>query len=381
MSKALLPGSTIGVFGSGQLGRMLALAARPLGYRVATYSPEANSPTGQVADAEFVGAYDDLDSVRKFCQSVDAVTFEFENVPAAVSQVAHEVGIPVRPDGRVLHIAQNRLREKSTLHEAGLPVTPFLAVSSVEEFEAAARQLGTPLILKTASFGYDGKGQIRVEPGADFTEIWQTLGTDQAVAEAFIDFELEVSVVAARSVTGDFDAYGVIENIHRNHILDISIAPARISEQTAADAVEIAQQLFEALDVIGVLCVEFFVQSDGNLLINEIAPRPHNSGHLTIDATQCSQFEQQLRAVAGLPLGTTEFLKPVVMVNLLGDLWENSMPNWEPLLAQPGCHLHLYGKAEARPGRKMGHFTVLGDSVDNTFATATDLRERLEKPI
>lgn len=360
--KLILPGATIGVFGSGQLGRMLALAARPMGYQVATYSTAPNSPAGQVADLEIVGNYDDLERVTEFVQQVDVVTFEFENVPSQIAEVAQAAGIPVRPSGRVLHIAQNRLREKICLVDAGFPVTPFVAVKNHEDLSDAVQQLGLPFILKTAAFGYDGKGQVRVNHLNEVDDAWLAMKGAEAVAEAFIDYEREVSVVAARGIDGGFAHYGVIENLHRNHILDVSIAPARVDDRCAKEAVDFAQQVLVYLNVVGVLCIEFFVQRDGALLINEIAPRPHNSGHLTIESTSCSQFEQQLRAVCGLVLGSTDLLRPAVMINLLGDLWGNGEPDWSHLLTQPDCHLHLYGKAEARPGRKMGHFTVLGEN-------------------
>lgn len=374
----LLPGSTIGVFGSGQLGRMLALAARPMGYKIATYSLEADSPAGQVCDRESVGAYDDGHRVREFCAHVDVVTFEFENVPVAVAEIAADIGVPVRPSGSVLHIAQNRQREKTTLHDAGLPVTPFATVAAPADLDDAVDLLGLPLVLKTADFGYDGKGQLKVTQRDESVALWQRFGASRAIAETYVDFFCEISVVAARGLGGEFVHYGAIENVHTNHILDISVAPARISDATRADAVEITRQVLETLDVIGVMCIEFFVQRDGTLLINEIAPRPHNSGHLTIEATQCSQFEQQLRAVCGLPLGPTDLLQPAVMVNLLGDLWHNGEPDWQPILARPGCHLHLYGKGEARNGRKMGHVTVVGKSVEEALTIAQEVKLRYQ---
>lgn len=374
----LLPGtSTIGVFGSGQLGRMLAYAARRMGYDIATFSPEPNSPTGQIANHETVADYSDTDAVRHFIQRVDALTFEFENVPATVAEIAADVGVPVRPSGHVLHIAQNRLREKTFFANTNLPVTPFVPVTSPAELTNALEKLGAPAILKTADFGYDGKGQIRISEIDEAAEAWQKLDAPRAVLEAFIDFTCEVSVVAARDVQGNFAAYNVIENQHRNHILDLSISPARIDPTIAKNAQNLTRQLFEALDVIGVLCVEFFVQPNGTLLINEIAPRPHNSGHLTIDAAITDQFEQQLRAVCGLPLGSTDLMRPAVMVNLLGDLWQNGEPNWTALAAFPTCKLHLYGKKEARAGRKMGHITALGNTIDEAIEIAVAARRVL----
>lgn len=369
--------TTIGVFGSGQLGRMLAIAARRMGYRVATFSPDKNSPTGQIADQEIVASYSDASAVRTFVQSVDVVTFEFENVPISVAEIADEVGIPVRPSGQILKTAQNRLREKTFLAEAGLPVTPFVYVTSLSQLHSALTTLGTPAILKSADFGYDGKGQVRIDSIADAERAWESLAAPDAVLEAFIDFTCEVSVVAARDMMGNFAYYGLIENQHRNHILDLSIAPARVDHTISLEAEKFTRSLFESLDVIGVLCVEFFVQSDGQLLINEIAPRPHNSGHLTVDAAITDQFEQQLRAVCGLPLGSTELTRPAVMANLLGDLWENGEPNWAALCAFPTCKLHLYGKEEARPGRKMGHITVLADTIEEARKVAIEARQSL----
>lgn len=370
MPESILPGSTIGVFGSGQLGRMLALAARRMGYRIHTFSPEADSPTGQIADREVCASYEDLDAVRTFVRAVDVVTFEFENVASAVAQVAEEAGVPVRPGGHVLHTTQQRLREKQFLTGAGLPVTPFAAVRTLPELEAALARLGVPAILKTASFGYDGKGQARIDRVQEARAAWHAIGQQEAILEGFVDFEREVSIVAARGSDGSFAHWGVIENTHRNHILDLSVAPASVPSTTAGDAVELARVVLEKLDVVGVLCVELFLDQQGRLLINELAPRPHNSGHLTIDAAVTSQFEQQVRAICGLPLGSTELLRPAAMANLLGDLWQDGEPDWAAACAIPGVKLHLYGKQAARAGRKMGHLTVLAGTIE-------DARERV----
>ena len=377
--KPILPPSTIGVFGSGQLGRMLALAAKAMGYRIHTFSPERDSPTGQVADREVAAAYDDVDAVRDFVRHVDVVTFEFENVPAHVAEIATAEGVPVRPGGHVLHTAQNRLREKRFFAEAGLPVTPFAAVHTRADLTAAVAQLGAPAVLKTAAFGYDGKGQVKLERGdaAELDAAWTAVGAQPAILEAFVPFIHEVSVVAARGVDGSFANYGVMENIHVDHILDLSIVPARVPLAVAAKAAALAEELMDALDVVGVLCVEYFVTAAGDVLINEIAPRPHNSGHLTINAAITSQFEQQARAVCGLPLGCTDYLRPAVMANLLGDLWEDGAPNWAAALALPGVKLHLYGKHTPRPGRKMGHLTALADSVDEALDLAVRARRDL----
>jgi len=362
----ILPGATVGVLGSGQLGRMFALSARRMGYRVHTLSPDTDTPTGQVADREVVAPYEDLDAVRDFARQVSVVTFEFENVPAATAAAVAE-SVPVRPGGEVLHIAQNRLREKTFLAHHFLPCAPFRHVRSLGELQTAIGELGTPAILKTAGFGYDGKGQVRISHGREAEAAWESLGGQECVLEGFVAFEREVSIVAARGLTGDFVHYGLMENHHVKGILDVSLTPPVLGaggQSIEAEAVAIARAVFEALDVVGILCVEFFLTNSGQLLVNEIAPRPHNSGHLTIDAHATSQFEQQLRAVCGLPLGSTELLRPAAMANLLGDLWEAGTPSWAAALTMPGVNLHLYGKEDARPGRKMGHLTALADTPE-----------------
>ncbi len=372
----ILPGSTVGVLGSGQLGRMFAIAARRMGYRVHTLSPDEDTPTGQVADLEIKASYDDLDAVRDFARRVSAVTFEFENVPAATAAAAAEFA-PVRPGGEVLHTTQHRLREKTFLFQAALPVTPFRRVCNLEELKSAAQALSVPAVLKTAGFGYDGKGQFKISHTDQLEEAWQALGEQEAVLEAFIDFNCELSVVAARSEQGDFVHYGAIRNRHRNHILDISTAPAEVPPSVAQDAIEISRVVLEKLQVIGVLCVEFFLDKQGRLMINELAPRPHNSGHFTFDANITSQFEQQLRAVCGLPLGSVQQLAPAAMANLLGDLWNNGELNWTAAAGIPNIKLHLYGKQEPRPGRKMGHLTALSHSAQQ----ATEDVERARRAL
>jgi 5-(carboxyamino)imidazole ribonucleotide synthase len=377
--KPILPGSTIGVFGSGQLGRMMALAGRAMGYRIHTFSPEADSPTGQVADREVVANYQDEDAVRDFVQHVDVITFEFENVPARVAEIAAQEGVPVRPGGHVLHTAQQRAREKEFLASAGLPVAPFALVTTQAELDEALTRIGLPAILKTAAFGYDGKGQVRIDHASHTGTAWAALEEQPAVLEAFVSFKHEISVVAARGVDGSFVHYGALENIHHNHILELTIAPARIPQTIADQAVELARTVLEKLDVVGVLCVEFFLTDDGELLINELAPRPHNSGHLTIEAAMTSQFEQQVRAICGLTLGTTTFLRPAAMVNLLGDAWRNGEPDWAAACAVFGVKLHLYGKQNARTGRKMGHLTALASTVEDAIANVQAARQALQR--
>ncbi len=378
MSGPILPGATLGMFGSGQLGRMFALAARRLGYRVHVFSPEADSPMGHIADREFVADYLDLDAVREFARSIAVASFEFENVPAATTEEAANF-VPVRPGGHVLAVTQNRLDEKGTLARAGLPVTPFTAVRSIDDLLSGLVALGVPAVLKTCRMGYDGKGQVLIRSLDEAIDAWTALATDEAILEAFIPFEREISVVAARSLEGDFRAYPAFENAHANHILDVTLCPARLTQPVLDEAREIARSIFEALDVVGVLCVEFFVAQGGRLLINELAPRPHNSGHLTIDAHVTCQFEQQVRAICGLPLGSTEQIRPACMVNLLGDLWSGGEPDWSAALTDDGVRLHLYGKSAPRAGRKMGHLTVLADNLADAERRAFEARAVLRR--
>jgi len=376
VTKIILPNSTIGVFGSGQLGRMFAIEARKMGYRVHTFSPDSDTPTGQVADIETSAPYEDLDAVREFARSVDVVTFEFENVPSATVEAASEL-VGVHPRGDILHTTQNRLREKTFLSDNGYPVTPFRKIKLIEDLYHAVQELGASAVLKTAGFGYDGKGQSRMRTAADIEPSFAALNGAEGIFEAFVEFDKEVSVVCAGGQDGSFAHFGVIENAHSNHILDVSFAPADVSPTVASEAVAIARSIVETSGYVGTLCVEFFLTKDGKLLVNELAPRPHNSGHLTFDACVTSQFEQQLRAVCGLPLGSTEFCKPAAMVNLLGDIWEGGEPRWDRAIGTPGVKLHLYGKAEARPGRKMGHITALAETAEAAVKLATDGRSKL----
>lgn len=374
--RVILPGATIGVLGSGQLGRMFALSARRMGYRVHTFSPGDDTPMGQVADREAVGGYQDLAAVAEFAARVDVITFEFENVPFEAAATAAE-HVPVRPSGRVLHIAQHRQREKDFLTAAGFPTAPFEHVPDRHTLDDAIERLGTPCVLKTAGFGYDGKGQCVISSPDQAEDAWQSIGAGEAVLEGFVDFEREISVVAARGVDGEFAHFGVTENRHRDHILDVSIPDPDLDPAVVASAIDMAKDVLEALEVVGVLCVEFFLGADGTLRINELAPRPHNSGHFSFDACLTSQFEQQLRAVCGLPLGDTRRLRPSAMVNLLGDLWVDGMPDWQAALQDPSLKLHLYGKADARPGRKMGHMTTFADDGEQAAERAIAARQRL----
>jgi 5-(carboxyamino)imidazole ribonucleotide synthase len=372
----ILPNSIVGVLGSGQLGRMFAISARRMGYRVHTFSPESDTPTGQVADFEVCAQYEDLEKVREFAKNVDVITFEFENVPFATVEEAEKYA-PVRPRGEILHIAQNRLREKNFLAENGFPVAPFRHIKTLEQLQKAIVEIGFPAVLKTAGFGYDGKGQATIKSLDECQSAFEKIGATEAVLEAFVDFEKEVSVVAARDLQGNFAHYGVIENAHANHILDVSFAPADVSERMQKDAIEISRAILEKLEVVGVLCIEFFVAKSGSLLVNELAPRPHNSGHLTVDACVTSQFEQQLRAVCGFDLGSTEFFSPCAMANLLGDLWQTGEPDWATVLQISNIKLHLYGKQDARTGRKMGHLTALAKTARDAVKAVEQARKSL----
>ncbi len=373
------PGSVIGVLGSGQLGRMFAIAARRMGYRVHTFSPDQDTPTGQVADVEVVGSYSDLDAVRRFASQTQVVTFEFENVPAETAAAAG-ARAPVRPEGSVLHTTQQRIREKAFLRSAGLPHVPYREVRSLEDLRAALGQLGAPAVLKSAAFGYDGKGQAKIGAIDEAEAAWRAVANGECVLEAFVDFEREISVVATRSASGEFVAFEPSDNVHSRHILDVSTSPAAIPANLRREAAEISRAVLETLGVVGVLATEFFVTRDGKLLINELAPRPHNSGHWTIDACLTSQFEQQLRAVCGLPLGAVDMLRPAAMANLLGDLWERGEPDWARACELRGVKLHLYGKLEPRRGRKMGHITALGATPEEARDLALAARRALTCP-
>ncbi|MCA1816841.1 MAG: 5-(carboxyamino)imidazole ribonucleotide synthase [Acidobacteria bacterium] len=374
----VLPGATLGVLGSGQLGRMFALAARRMGYSVHTFSPDRDTPTGQVADKEFSAAYEDLDAVREFARGVSAVTFEFENVPSATAEAVAEI-VPVRPRGAVLHTTQHRLREKTFLSAHGFPVTRFRRVVTREDLQAALSETGAPAVLKTADFGYDGKGQRTIENADEADAAFDALAGREGILEAFVAFERELSVVAARGADGEIASFGVCANTHARHILDHTVAPAGVPERVAREADEIARELLAELDYVGVLCVELFLTSDGKLFVNELAPRPHNSGHLTIEACATSQFEQQVRALCGLPLGSTGQTRPAAMANLLGDLWHAGEPDWRAALRDPRVKLHLYGKRTARAGRKMGHLTALAATTDEALRAVLSARDALTR--
>lgn len=374
MNPAHGPGRRLGIMGGGQLGRMLALAARRLGYRVHIFAPGGNSPAGQVADVEVTAGYRDEEAVRRFAAGVDVLTFEFENVPADTVRWAAE-HCQVRPGAEALAIAQNRVREKTFLAEGGFPVAPWAEVTDAAGLASAAARLGYPAVLKTAESGYDGKGQRKLEGPDDLAA--PDLPRLPGVLEAWVPFVMEISVVLARGADGSVAVFPVGENIHRRHILDATVVPARIDPAVARRAEELAAAVAARLAFTGVLAVEMFVRPDGALLVNEIAPRPHNSGHFSLDACVTDQFEQQLRAVCGLPLGSPELLRPCAMVNLLGDLWSHGEPAWAAAAAFGDVKIHLYGKDAPAAGRKMGHLTVLAATPDQALERALAARAAL----
>jgi 5-(carboxyamino)imidazole ribonucleotide synthase len=354
----LPPGSTIGILGGGQLGRMTAVAAAELGYQCHIFCPTPGEPATQVTPLSTIAAYDDKEALSRFAQAVDVVTYEFENVPGDTAGFLASQR-PVRPNPNVLRICQNRLREKDFLSSISVPTTPYAGAEGPDALARAAQLLGLPAVLKTVEMGYDGKGQVLLAREADTTAAWREMAGAQSAAqgilEGFVDFELEISVIVARGLDGTVTTYPPVENRHRNHILDETIVPAPISSAIAKAAETHAHRIAEALDLVGLIGVEMFVTKDGRVLVNELAPRPHNSGHWTQDGCVTSQFEQFVRAVAGLPLGSTERHSDVVMKNLLGE----EANDWRAILSDPAAKLHLYGKSEARPGRKMGHVNRL----------------------
>lgn len=375
----VLPGQTVGILGGGQLGRMFAIAARRMGYRVHSFDPTSDCPAGQVADVEVNAPYDDTEAALHFAPRVDVVTFEFENIPAETLQAIAGIK-PVFPSPEVLHICRHRLREKTFLRQHGFPVAAHRPVNHAEELRLALGEVGSPAILKTADFGYDGKGQVRLERPDQAEDAFQKMGRPLGVLEALVPFEKEISVICARTRQGDLRCFPPAENVHHRHILDLSTVPADISPTTRDRAFQLAAAVTEALNVVGLLAVELFVLPDGDLVVNELAPRPHNSGHYTFDACVTSQFEQQLRAVCGLPLGDDTLLRPAAMANLLGDLWDGGEPNWPAALKHPGVKLHLYGKRQPRPGRKMGHLTALAETPAAARQVVVRARHALTQP-
>jgi 5-(carboxyamino)imidazole ribonucleotide synthase len=354
---------------------MFAAAASRMGYRVLVLAPEADPPAGHVAHEHVRAEYLDEAAVRDFARRCDVVTLEFENVPARALEIAASE-TRVRPGHRVLEIAQDRIRERAFLSKHGFPTSAFVVVRSPDDFGAAER-LGTPFVLKTARLGYDGKGQHRIERAADLPRAWAEVSGRVSLAEAWVDFTCELSVLVARSSSGAIETFGPILNEHADHILDVSVVPAGVPAAVERNALGMAREIAECLELEGLICVEMFLGADGSLLVNELAPRPHNSGHLTIECCGCSQFEQQVRAICDLPLGSMAMHRPMAMANLLGDLWNSGEPDWPALLRDPAISLHLYGKTHPRPGRKMGHLSATGATVEQARQAVTAARQRL----
>lgn len=371
--KQIKPGSTLGILGGGQLGRMIALAGRAMGYRFITMDPTADAPCGQTADRQIVASYDDVEAAMQLASASDVISYEFENVDAQVAEVL-ESRAYVPQGSRLLRITQNRIREKTAIREIGIPVAPFRVVNSLEDLQEAVRELGLPAVMKTATGGYDGKGQWVLRSENELGQAYETLskaGTE-LIVEQFIPFQMELSVIAARNPAGELAVFPVSENVHQENILHLSIVPARISAEVAVQAEEIARTIVEKLDVVGLIAVELFLTKDGQLYVNELAPRPHNSGHFTMDACVTSQFEQHVRAICNLPLGSTELLSSVVMVNILG---EHLQPVIDQIDKLPRtAKLHLYGKAQSKAKRKMGHINVLAPTVEEALTLIDELK-------
>ena len=372
----ILPDSTLGVLGGGQLGRMFCVAARTMGYRVWVLDPDPGSPAGSIADRHLKADYLDHAVLEDMAEHCAAITTEFENVPAETLEFL-ESRTPVRPGSRAVAIARDRILEKTFIRELGLATAPFFAIEKSDDLRAACAGLKLPALLKTAQLGYDGKGQFAVNSIEEALRGFQQLQETPCVLEERIDLAQEISVILARGIDGDVTVYPLGENIHVNGILDTTHVPANIEAKTAQQAKTMAIKLAEAMQYCGVLAVEFFLSRSGELLINEMAPRPHNSGHYTLDAALTSQFEQQVRTLCGLPPGSTELLSPVVMVNILGDLWKDGTPQWEALFRHPQVKLHLYGKNHARPGRKMGHYNCLAEELSRANRIAHEIRAAL----
>lgn len=350
----LPPASTIGIVGGGQLGRMLVMAAAHMGYKTHVLCEDENSPASVVSTFTTVASYTDEAALRRFAEYVDVVTFEFENIPPTSLELL-QATTTVHPSPTVLAICRHRVREKSMIRDCGIMTAPFIGVKSLNELKHAVEMMGTPCVLKTCEFGYDGKGQIKIESESECETAWNTLGSNDTILEGWMKFEREISVIVARDLAGNMRCYDPVENIHRNHILAQTNVPAIMPDEMAKNACNIATKLAEKLDLVGIMAVELFVMKDGSLLVNELAPRPHNSGHWTIEAAATSQFEQHIRAICGYALGDTTTLSPCTMLNLIGD----EVLGWETYAKNPKAHLHIYGKAEIRAGRKMGHVTVL----------------------
>ena len=375
----LNPGSTIGIIGGGQLGRMLAMSARQMDYKTIVLDPDPKCPTGQVADGQIVDAYSSRDASRSLARSSDVITYEFENVDADSVSAASELR-PVHPSPSVLRTAQHRLHEKNALLKAGVPVAPFQEIQSLDDLKNAAPDLGFPMVLKTSTMGYDGKGQVIITREEEIEQSYELLqaGGTELIVEQFVPFLMELSEICARASDGTIATFPPSENINRNHILDVSIVPARLPEAVIENAKLLAADIAVQLNVFGLIAVEMFITKEHEILVNELAPRPHNSGHYTMDGCDTSQFEQLVRVLAGMPISEPRLLSPTVMVNLLGEVWEDTDgdPDWSRALELPGVSLHLYGKSEPRVGRKMGHINVVADTVEDALSIATEARDR-----
>lgn len=374
--KAVLPGGTVGILGGGQLARMMAFEARRMGYRVGVLDPDGAGPAAQVADFCVDGALDDVDAARALAARVDVVTLDVEHIPASLlDAIASEVCVQPAPE--VFRVVQDRAAQREFLARHGLPQTRNAVFADEVELAGAGSAVGFPCILKTRREGYDGKGQVRVERPDELVAAWDAVSRAPALLEALVEFEREISVVLARGASGEIAYYPIAENEHRNHVLHVTRAPARVTAEQVIQAHAIGHRIAQAFDYIGVLAVELFACPDGSLLVNEIAPRTHNSGHYTYGACVTSQFEQHIRAVCGLPLGAPDLLRPALMVNLLGDLWDPGPPDWAEVLRHPHATLHLYGKTPPSPGRKMGHVVFLDDDLDHAATHAQRLIDGL----
>lgn len=370
----ILPGATLGLLGGGQLGRMFTIAARTMGYEVMVLDPDTESPAATFATEHICAPYTDADALARLASECAAVTTEFENVPASSLQSIAQ-HIPVRPSASAIHIARDRILEKKTIRDIGLETVEYYVIQNESDLDQASQNIPLPAILKTATLGYDGKGQIVISKPSDLPSAFEQLGAKPCVLEQRIELACEISIVLARSICGHIATFDAAENRHKDGILDVSIIPARVSSDIARKAEKMARMLAEELDYCGVLAVEFFVDKNDQLMINEMAPRPHNSGHFTLDACLTDQFQQQVRTLCGFRPGKTDLASPAVMVNILGDAWEQGIPAWNELLTNPGIFLHLYGKKEPRTGRKMGHFTCVGENIDTLLETATSLKK------
>ncbi|HBX60419.1 MULTISPECIES: 5-(carboxyamino)imidazole ribonucleotide synthase [unclassified Methylophaga] len=365
----ILPGATLGMLGGGQLGRMFTTAAQTMGYKVIVLDPDKNSPAGIIADQHICSAYTDEAALTELAQHCAAITTEFENIPASTLAFLEKRTV-VHPSSSALASTQNRNTEKNFIRAQGIATVPFVRITHRDDFADISTQIKFPAILKVATFGYDGKGQIVCEDLQAAYEAFEALGQKECVLEQRIDLEREISVVLARGEDGQITAFPVAENVHINGILHSTTVPSAAAETQQHAAIEMASKIADGLDYVGTMAVEFFVSKQGEIIANEIAPRPHNSGHYTLDACRTSQFEQQVRMLCGLPAGSSKLISPVVMINLLGDVWGNSQPGWDKLLNKPDIKLHLYGKREARAGRKMGHFNVLADTPELAMQSA-----------